>query len=164
VSSGGHRRLAESRSGHLIGLESSVDLVAQPAAQGPDRFDLRIALGDSFGNVVAAGPSENVPIASLVLLVLGTLSIAETGVIVKWIPRSDSFSTNAVAMLTGAVILGVLSVVFAERWAVPIEGATWAAVGYLVVIGSVVTFGLYVFTSSAGRHPPCRTRRCYCRW
>ena len=90
--------------------------------------------------------NANVPLASLVLLLLGTLCIAETGVIVKWIPRSDPFGTNAVAMLTGAAILLLLSLVFSEPWAVPAQPATWAAVGYLVIFGSVVMFGLFVFT------------------
>ena len=90
--------------------------------------------------------NANVPIASLVLLILGTLAMAETGVIVKWIPRSDPFSTNAVAMLTGAAILLVLSLLVAEPRVLPAQGATWIAVGYLVIFGSVVMFGLYVFT------------------
>ena len=98
------------------------------------------------GVIFADQLSANVPLPSLVLLLLGTLCIAETGVIVKWIPRSDPFGTNAVAMLTGGAILLALSMAFGEAWVVPSQSATWAAIGYLVVFGSVVMFALYVFT------------------
>jgi drug/metabolite transporter (DMT)-like permease len=90
--------------------------------------------------------SANVPLGSLILLVLGVACVAETGVIVKWIPRSDPFGTNAVAMLTGGVLLLGLSVFASESWALPAQTTTWLAVGYLVVLGSVVMFALYVFT------------------
>ena len=86
-----------------------------------------------------------VPPASLLLLILGTVCMAESGVIAKAIPRSDPFSTNAVAMLTGAAILLVLSIVAGEPWAVPVPGATQLAVGYLIVLGSVVMFALYLY-------------------
>jgi len=90
--------------------------------------------------------SASVPLGSLVLIVLGTACIAETAVIVKWITRSDPFGTNAVAMLTGGAILLVLSLLFGETWTVPAQAATWLAVGYLVLFGSVVMFALFVFT------------------
>jgi drug/metabolite transporter (DMT)-like permease len=96
--------------------------------------------------VFADQVSANVPVASLVLILLGILCIAETGVIVKWIPRSDPFATNAVAMLTGAGILLVLSLAAGESRVLPTQTATWAAVGYLVIFGSVVMFALFLFT------------------
>lgn len=96
--------------------------------------------------VFADQVSADVPIGSLVLILLATVAIAETGVIVKWIPRSDPFATNAVAMLTGAGILAVLSLLTGEAWVVPAQTATLAAIGYLVVLGSVVMFALYLFT------------------
>jgi drug/metabolite transporter (DMT)-like permease len=89
--------------------------------------------------------SADVPVLSLALILLGALCIAETGVIVKWIPRADPFATNGVAMLTGAAILLALSMVAAEPWRLPTQAATWASVGYLVIFGSVVMFGLYLF-------------------
>jgi len=120
-------------------------------AHGQERFHLQglmgalIALG-GVAIVFADQVSANVPLASLVLILLGTVCIAETGVIVKWIPRSDPFATNAVAMLTGAAILVALSLVAAEPWLAPTQVVTWASVGYLVVFGSVVMFALYLFT------------------
>lgn len=89
--------------------------------------------------------SADVPLFSLLLILLAAVAIAESGVIVKWIPHSDPFATNGVAMLVGAAVLLVLSVVAGEALALPTQAATWAAVGYLVVLGSVVMFSLYVF-------------------
>jgi drug/metabolite transporter (DMT)-like permease len=73
------------------------------------------------------------------------VAIAESGVIAKAIPRSDPFATNAVAMLTGAVLLLGVSLIAGERWNLPTQTATWAAVGYLVLFGSVTMFALYLF-------------------
>jgi drug/metabolite transporter (DMT)-like permease len=85
-----------------------------------------------------------VPPAALILLILGTVCIAESSVIAKAIPRSDPFSTNAVAMLTGAAILLALSVVAGETWLLPVRPGTQVAVAYLVVLGSVVMFALFL--------------------
>ncbi len=95
--------------------------------------------------VVVDQLSIDIPPGALVLVILGAVCIAETGVIVKWIPRSDPFATNAVAMLTGATLLLGLSVVSSEVRVLPAEPATWIAIGYLVVFGSVVMFALYLF-------------------
>lgn len=85
------------------------------------------------------------PILALVLVLLAAVAIAESGVIAKAIPKSDPFATNAVAMATGAVLLLILSLVAGEPLNVPAKAATWAAVGYLVLFGSVVMFALYLF-------------------
>jgi drug/metabolite transporter (DMT)-like permease len=48
-------------------------------------------------------------------------------------------------MLTGAVILLALSMAYGESWSVPAQQATWLATGYLVIFGSIVLFGLYLY-------------------
>jgi drug/metabolite transporter (DMT)-like permease len=118
--------------------------------QGQERFRVQGFVGAlvalaGVAVVFADQVSANVPVASLLLVVLGTVCIAETGVIIKWIPRSDPFGTNAVAMLTGGAILLIASLVAAEAWVLPTQATTWAAVGYLVLLGSVAMFALYVF-------------------
>src|SRR2546425_1443207 len=120
-------------------------------AHGQERFRSQgligalVALG-GVAIVFADQVSANVPLASLVLVLLGTVCIAETGVIVKWIPRSDPFFTNAIAMLAGAGLLCALSLVASEARPLPSQPATWAAIAYLILFGSVVMFALYVFT------------------
>jgi drug/metabolite transporter (DMT)-like permease len=119
--------------------------------QGQEKFRLQGVLGAlialaGVAFVFADQVSANVPVGSLVLILLGAVCIAETGVIAKWIPRSDPFATNAIAMLTGAGILALLSLVAGEDWVLPTQTATWVAIGYLVVFGSVLMFALYLFT------------------
>jgi drug/metabolite transporter (DMT)-like permease len=86
-----------------------------------------------------------VPLGSLALIFVGMLCLSEAGVIVKRIPRSDPLSTNAVAMLTAAVVLIAASLVAGESTTLPTRPETWLAVGYIVVLGSVVMFTLYLF-------------------
>ena len=85
-----------------------------------------IALG-GVAVIVADQLGAAVPIGSLILILAGVVFIAEGGVILKWVPRSDPFATNAVAMLTGAAILCGISMVTGEAWAIPTELATWAS-------------------------------------
>lgn len=87
-----------------------------------------------------------VPLGSMLLVLLGTVAIAESGVVAKGIPKSDPFATNAVAMLAGALVLLVIALVAGEPLRLPTSSATWVATGYLVVFGSVAMFALYLFT------------------
>jgi len=89
--------------------------------------------------------SANVPLVSLSMVVIGAVAIAQSGVVVKGLPRSDPFGTNAVAMLAGGGLLLGASLVSAEAWSVPAQAETWAAAAYLVVLGSVAMFALYLF-------------------
>lgn len=89
--------------------------------------------------------SANVPLVSLLLILVAAVAIAESSVIVKAIPRSDPFATNAVAMLTGGGLLLAISLFTGEPLGLPRQAETWAAVGYLVVFGSVVMFALFLY-------------------
>lgn len=95
--------------------------------------------------VVADQLGTNVPIGSMLLVLVGTLFIAESAVILKWVPRSDPFGTNAVAMLAGGIVLLAVSLAFGEAWLLPSRAPTWLAMGYLVVLGSIVMFGLFLY-------------------
>jgi drug/metabolite transporter (DMT)-like permease len=119
-------------------------------AHGQERFRLQGLIGAlialaGVGIVFAAQLSANVPLASLVVILLGTASIAESAVIAKMIPRSDPFGTNAVAMLTGAAILLIVAIVAGDPFVLPSQAPTWLAVGYLVIVGSVVMFALFLY-------------------
>lgn len=86
-----------------------------------------------------------VPVGAMLLAIGGTAFIAEGAVILKMIPRADPYGTNGVAMVTGGMILLGLSLVGGEPWAIPGSGATWFLMAYLVVLGSIGLFGLYLF-------------------
>jgi drug/metabolite transporter (DMT)-like permease len=88
----------------------------------------------------------DVPIGSMILVLFGTVAIAESGVVAKAIPKSDPFATNAVAMIAGGLVLFLLAVATREPLDLPSAGATWLASAYLVLLGSVAMFALYLFT------------------
>jgi drug/metabolite transporter (DMT)-like permease len=50
---------------------------------------------------------------------------------------------NAPAMMIGALLLAVLSVATGDGFALPRDSTGWWAVGYLAVLGSVVTFLIF---------------------
>lgn len=89
-----------------------------------------------------------VPLGPMLLILLGTLFIAQSGIVLKSIPRSDPFATNGVAMLAGAAILLPLSVLSGEAWAIPGSSEAWIAMAYLVLLGSIALFGLYLYAIS----------------
>jgi drug/metabolite transporter (DMT)-like permease len=91
----------------------------------------------------AAGTA--VPVLSLLALLAMATSAAEASILVKRFPRSHPVTTNVVAMLTGAILLLVLSLIFREPRRLPTMGSTWAALVYLVVLGSSAAFVLFLF-------------------
>lgn len=118
--------------------------------QGQERFRVEGLVGAIvalIGVVVVFADQlgADVPLASLVLIVLGVLCIAEAGVIVKWIPRSDPFGTNAVAMTSGALLLLALTIVSGEPIVIPGGQQAVMALIYLVILGTVLLFGAYVY-------------------
>jgi drug/metabolite transporter (DMT)-like permease len=119
-------------------------------AHRQERFHVQGLLGAliavvGIGLVFVDQLSADVPLVGLLLFLLAALAIAESSVILKSIPRSDPFATNAVAMLTGGGLLLILSFVTRESLELPRQAETWAAVGYLVVFGSVVMFALFLY-------------------
>jgi drug/metabolite transporter (DMT)-like permease len=95
--------------------------------------------------IVGGGLGSALDVPSLLALLAGSASIAEGGVVFKLLPQADPAATNAVALSTGAVLLAALSLLAGEKWSLPASGSTWAAFSYLVVIGSVGVFYLYLF-------------------
>jgi drug/metabolite transporter (DMT)-like permease len=119
-------------------------------AHGLERLGWRALAG---GVIAVAGvavvsleqASGDVPLASVLALLAGVVCGAEASIIIKRLPASDPFATNAVAMAVGAVLLLSLSVASGEPRATPMQGATWAAFAYLVSLGTVGVFVLYLF-------------------
>lgn len=119
-------------------------------AQRQERFTPRGLLGAivaiaGIGVVFADQLSAAVPIAGLALVLLGALAISESSIILKSVPRSDPFASNAVAMLAGGAVLLALSLLVGESQPLPARTSTWLAEGYLIVFGSVGLFTLFVY-------------------
>jgi drug/metabolite transporter (DMT)-like permease len=97
---------------------------------------------------VGGGLEGNVPVLSLLAVAAGAACLAEGNVIYKLIPKNHPLSMNAVAVSTGAVLLIALSLASGEEWFLPGAGNALLAVSYLVVIGTVLLFYLYLYVLS----------------
>lgn len=87
----------------------------------------------------------DVPFPYLLAALVAPLVVAESTIVVKRFPRTDPVATNAVGMFVGAAVLAAASVAAGEQWTLPQERATWIAVTWLVVAGSVGLFWLFLF-------------------
>ncbi|HEV2249990.1 MAG TPA: DMT family transporter [Candidatus Limnocylindria bacterium] len=113
-------------------------------AHGLERLRARSLVG---GGLAAAGIAvvlsdqlaTAIPLASVIALLLAALAAAESGVVVKFFPRSHPAATNGVAMAVGAGALVAISLIAREPWIVPAQPATLIAYGYIVA-STIVLF------------------------
>jgi len=98
-----------------------------------------IALIMSFG----LGTGVAVPV--LLALMAFPVATAEGTVIIKLFPQDSPLVTNAVAFSVGALMLAGLSLLTGEKWSLPADARTWAAFGYLIVVGAVLVNYLWLF-------------------
>jgi drug/metabolite transporter (DMT)-like permease len=113
----------------------------------------RLRTGAVVGGLVAlagiavmsqATLSADIPALSL-LAVLGAAScFAEAAILVRHFPVVHPVALNAVGMGTGAVLLLAGALIAQEAIVLPDRRDTWLALAYLVPVGSVVVFVLYV--------------------
>lgn len=98
------------------------------------------------GIAVVSGLSgaDAVPLLSLLAVLGAVLCFAQGTVLAGGFPSVHPVTTNAVGMAVGAVILLTLSLLFRQEIALPNDAETWAAVAYMVVLGSGPVFVLYV--------------------
>ena len=89
--------------------------------------------------------SEGFPVLSALAMVGGALALAQAGIVVKKHPASHPVAMNAIGASVGAVAMLALSLLVGERWSLPAEVESWAALAYLVLLGSVTAFGLYIY-------------------
>jgi drug/metabolite transporter (DMT)-like permease len=118
--------------------------------QGQERLRLAAIVGTVLALAGVALMSraplqESVPLLSLVALVGGALCFAEAAVLVRRFPPVHPVTMNAVGMATGAAVLVAGSFLLGEPHVLPQHPVTWVALGYLVAVGSVVVFVLYLF-------------------
>jgi drug/metabolite transporter (DMT)-like permease len=87
---------------------------------------------------------EAVPFLSILALLASALCFAQAAIVVRRFPSVHPVTMNAVAMGAAAVLLVAGSVLVGEPIELPERAETWAAIAYLVVVGSVLVFSLYV--------------------
>lgn len=113
----------------------------------------RLRLGAVVGTILALGGVAamsraplrgSVPVLSLLAVGGSVLCFAQAGVLVRRFPSVHPVTMNAVGMTTGAAVLVVGSLLVGEPNVLPQRAATWVALGYLVAVGSVMVFVLYI--------------------
>lgn len=134
-----------------IGASVPLLTVFLAAAHGLERVTVRGLAGSAIaiaGIAVMLGtPSAaGVAIGPALAIVAASACAAEGAVVVKKLPTGPPVPTNAVAMLVGSVILLVLSALYGERWSLPADASTWGALAYLVIVGSVAFFLVFLWT------------------
>ncbi|HET7701064.1 MAG TPA: EamA family transporter [Candidatus Limnocylindria bacterium] len=120
------------------------------AAHGLEPFRMRGLVGGliavaGIAIVFAERLGGDASALGLLACLLGAACIAESSVAAKMFPRVDPSATNAVGMLAGLAILAPLVIVARETPALPARPETWAALGYLVTIGSIGLFALFLY-------------------
>lgn len=118
-------------------------------AQGQERFRWTGLAGAALvvggtGVILRGGIEEGVPLTSLLAIVAGAACAAQGAIVVKGFPPSHPAAMNAIGMAVGSTILFLLMPVFDEAYVIPSEVTTWWAQAYLVVVGSVGVFALYL--------------------
>lgn len=118
--------------------------------QNLERFAWRGVVGAliaAAGIVLAYGgiAATDVPLVAALAVVAAALCAALTNIVLKRLPPGDPVATNAVATSVGALVLLGLSVLSGEPRVVPMQLPTWIALGYLVLLGTLATFLLFLF-------------------
>lgn len=119
-------------------------------AEGQERLRLASLAGAGLAllgvALMSSAPLEDSPPVLSILAALGSaLCFAQAAVLVRMLPPVHPVTMNAVGMAFGALALLVASAIAGEPRALPDSAATWAAVAYLVTLGSIGVFLLYLF-------------------
>ena len=117
--------------------------------QGQERLRLGGVIGALIALVGIAVLSrtplqEAVPLRSLLALLGSALCFAQAAVVVRRFPSVHPVTINAVGMATAALLLVPGSVLVGETIELPRRAETWAALVYLVAVGSMLVFSLYI--------------------
>jgi drug/metabolite transporter (DMT)-like permease len=118
-------------------------------AQRQERIRLASIVGTLLalaGVAVISGFSlgEAPPFLSLLASLGAVVCFAEAAILVKAFPPVHPVTMNAVGMTTGAAFLLLASLVAGQPWELPERTATWVALGFLILLGSVAVFVLYL--------------------
>jgi drug/metabolite transporter (DMT)-like permease len=88
---------------------------------------------------------ESVPVISLLAALGSALCFAQAAVLVRRLPPVHPVTMNAVGMAAGTAALLVGSVLVGESLELPDRAATWGATLYLITLGSIGVFLLYLY-------------------
>jgi len=120
------------------------------AAQGEEPLRVQSFAGALMALVgvtimTSASLEGSVPILSVLAGLGGAFCFAESAVLVRLLPPVHPVTMNAVGMTAGAGALLIGAAVIGESFVLPDDASTWTALVYLVTLGSVGVFLLYLF-------------------
>jgi len=101
-----------------------------------------------------ASLGEAVPLSAVLALLGSVACFAEAAVLVRRFPPVHPLAMNAVGMTLAGAVLVAGAVAIGDPIALPRHATTWMALAYLVPIGSIAVFQLYV--AVLGRWPASR--------
>jgi drug/metabolite transporter (DMT)-like permease len=132
----------------LLALVPLVTLLLA-VAQRQERLHLAAVVGTLLAvagvAILSRAPlRESVPLLSVLATLGSAVCIAQAAVLVRRFPPVHPVTMNAVAMAIAAVVLVAASVLVGEPHVLPQRAVTWVALGFAVVVGSIVVFVLYV--------------------
>ncbi|NUR70443.1 MAG: EamA family transporter [Hamadaea sp.] len=90
-----------------------------------------------------------IPLVALLAALGCTACFAQAAVLGHRLPSAHPVTTNAVAMAVGALALFAASLVAGEPRTLPQRTETWLALAFLVIVGSIGVFGLYLIVLRA---------------
>lgn len=97
-----------------------------------------------IGVMSQATLDEDVPALSLAAVLAAAFCFAQAAILVRHFPPVNPVVMNAVGMATGALLLLAGALVAGDTFELPRRSETWFAIGYLVPVGSVLVFVLYL--------------------
>jgi drug/metabolite transporter (DMT)-like permease len=89
--------------------------------------------------------SVNAPLLPMLAVAAAAACFAESSVFIKNYPKAHPVTTNAISLLTGSILLFIFSAISRETPTLPTLPATWAALVYLIIFGSVIVFVLTLY-------------------
>jgi drug/metabolite transporter (DMT)-like permease len=98
-----------------------------------------------IGAIVRDQLSTTAPLLPILAVVGAAVCFAESNIIIKSFPQNHPITTNAIALSTGSALLFILSALSREVPTLPNLPVTWGALVYLIIFGSVATFGLLIY-------------------
>lgn len=91
------------------------------------------------------GFGSGVPVGSLLALLASAACFAEVAIVVKAFPRVHPASLNAIGLAIGGMMILALSFLVGEAHVLPELARTWIAQIYLIGLGSIAVFSLYIY-------------------
>lgn len=119
------------------------------AAQGEERLRAHATMGAlivvaGMGVISWGAIGRETSLLGVALMLGAAVSAAQTGIVVRRFPRVDPAVGNAIGMAVGGVALAGLSLASREAWTIRPEPAGLASIAYLILLGSVGMFFLYL--------------------